>query len=1220
MSGSAPSLPIKLTLDGMPEVEARLNKVAQTARTALTGAGEAASTASSGMGRFSQSIQQGGYQLNDFVVQVQGGQSALTALSQQGSQFLGMFGPAGAAAGVILSIGSIAAGFLTAGENAKEAEKSAKAAFESMATAATQLKGVLQEVNGLFLTNAERSAAAANAARSELQTRTQTLLTGAVQRNEGNVSDLGEARAYLSRLEEYSSRQEEVRARLRAGGQMSPEGEALTDRGNLFQARARVQGLEQDISRTSEKIGEMNEALKRLGNAGRVGVEEYLPNSADPGGVKAFRASMDAGFKAEQEFAARKTQINQMLREGSIDAADADRLSALAVTERANALKKMDTSSRDAAKAERERAARDKEALGEVTALIKEQNQQYDQEQDRQQRVFDNSQQVIEGYKETLTYMGQESALISGNADLRGRELAVLKERQALQKQGVTDEEQIAERLRLVGEIYDKQLDFTQRKNSFDELARVGEQAFDRIGEAITQAFVSGKGEAVDFGNVAKAVLSEIAQAALRMAIVNPALNAMFGGSRGTVSGLMGSTALSSGAVSGEGGGGLVGYASQGAQAYSAYSKLSGINPTSYIQGTTPFNTGWGYLDGGLNSTISGIGAADATNSALGAMGNGVYGPATPGAVSSASGLTYGGAAMGALGVAGGLYGAYSGIQRGGVGGYTSAAGGAASAGLSAAAMAGAAVPVYGWIAAAALMVLGALLPGQKPSDRTGTATFYSNDPSNPLIGGLNGDRYSGENRDQAKSIGDQLMKVAQNVANVTDVVGGRIETAYRVAVGARDGLNVFFGQDQLHADMDEEGVKTVTKAFVQRILLQAAEQTTDEGIRSVIQTGGVDDPDATLANIEWYKDSYKGLSESLDPTKVNSYTKAVDALTQQYDEIGDKATSLGLSLEPVTAALAKGIEDLNKARLASYETTIQGMNLSAMQLSGGNMLGAQLDAFDVQRNLDWNTLATGIIDQGFGQAQLDVAQVSFDNLRNLQRQSIIDQDATTRSASRNGLLDRLSAADGSADTLGGQLAMFDRRASTEWTTAAADGITDLTLLARTQAEERLNIERNFNKEVISLDQQRRESAQDSAAGVISSLADYASSLSLGSDSPLSAQSKFSLAERQFNAVSGAALAGEAGSLRQLQSYSSDYLSAGRSLYGSTQAYADIYGRVQDVLGGVGGISADTLTATFMADQVQTQTQTLAERLDRLIGAVDALRREQQQATMRPAA
>lgn len=52
-------------------------------------------------------LQQAGYQIGDFAVQVQAGQSALVAFSQQGSQLLGAFGPYGAIAGALLTLGTI---------------------------------------------------------------------------------------------------------------------------------------------------------------------------------------------------------------------------------------------------------------------------------------------------------------------------------------------------------------------------------------------------------------------------------------------------------------------------------------------------------------------------------------------------------------------------------------------------------------------------------------------------------------------------------------------------------------------------------------------------------------------------------------------------------------------------------------------------------------------------------------------------------------------------------------------------------------------------------------------------------------------------------------------------------------------------------------------------------------------------------------------------------
>jgi len=65
-------------------------------------------------------MQQVGYQVQDFAVQVQGGTSALVALGQQGSQLLGIFGPAGAIAGMILAIGTGLAGAFVAARKAGE--------------------------------------------------------------------------------------------------------------------------------------------------------------------------------------------------------------------------------------------------------------------------------------------------------------------------------------------------------------------------------------------------------------------------------------------------------------------------------------------------------------------------------------------------------------------------------------------------------------------------------------------------------------------------------------------------------------------------------------------------------------------------------------------------------------------------------------------------------------------------------------------------------------------------------------------------------------------------------------------------------------------------------------------------------------------------------------------------------------------------------------------
>lgn len=1213
MSGSATNLPIKLTLDGMPEVDAGLKKVGETAKQALGGAGTAATAASASMGDLRQKVQNFGYQLQDATVQIQGGTSALVALSQQGSQFLGMFGPAGAVAGAALAIGTVAVGFLTAATNADVAKAKGQQALDAMAASAGRTATALREVNDLFLTAGQRAANLANLQRADLRSRIETRL--------GEVSSgSGELRRQLAEQETFL---QEIRKPV-GGNLYRAEGDR--ERNVEIQAVTKIRDLRSQITAATAEADNLQSSLKRLDKAGLVGAEEYGPTSSDPFGVDKLRASFNQKFRIQQEYEDRVNEINAAVRNGYLSEVEAGQYRSEALKRQNDDLKRLDTTAKDAAKSARERAAADKAALGEVTALIKDTNQIYDQEQDRQNRLFDASQKTIDGYKEQLSLLETESGLLSANSDIRGKEMALIKERLAMSKAEVTDQEQIAERLRLVGEIYDKQLDFTQRKNSFDELARVGEQAFDRIGSAITSAFADGSLKAVDFGKITKAVLSEIAQAALRMAVVNPVLNAVFGGARGTISGLMGSTALSSGPVVTDGNGGIVGYVQQGAQAYSAYSKLSGINPTSYIQGTTAINTGWGAADSLLNASIMGTSAytqAAATTTALSGMGTGtssmvggvantaMYGPATPGAVEAAGGslqgatggLTYGGAAMGALGVAGGLYGVYSGIQKGGVGGTVGAVGGAATAGLSAAALASLSVPVYGWIAAAALTILGALLPGQKPSDMTGTATFRTNEPGAVDIGGLNGDRFSAATRAQAQSIGTDLSKLADQIGKVTEL-GRSVETAFRVQVGARDGLQVFIGEDQMGGKLDEEGIKAVTSAFASRMLALAAEQTKDENIKRILNNGGNSDPDAALANIQWYNTAYKGLPETVDPSKVNSYTKAVDQLNAQFGEIADKAVSLGLSLEPVTAALSKGIEDLNKARVSQFDQTINGMIDSATALRGGNTLSMQLDAADRDRTKEWEALVASIWDAGFDQNQVDAAWGPFMDLKGLQRQSLIDQDQAARDSSRGNLLDRLAAANGSAETLEGQLAAFERRAQAERMAAAKDGYSDQTLLEQTLAEERLAIQRRFNEQASALAEQQaatdlanREQAQQSVIGTLGGITDFIKSMQLDDNSLLSPQSKLDLTARDFSDVAARAAAGDYDAISQFTSVAGNYRNAARDYYGSSSGYGSVQEQILSVAESIGNMSADTLTASAFASIHRQELGNLGDRL-----------------------
>lgn len=118
------------------------------------------------------SMQQAGYQVQDFIVQVQGGQSALVAFAQQGSQLAGAFGPGGAVFGAIIALGSVLAGVLitslNGGKNAMDALKDAAEAMDKVINVSINGVAALSDkYANLARTNAEAATILRNQAMIE---------------------------------------------------------------------------------------------------------------------------------------------------------------------------------------------------------------------------------------------------------------------------------------------------------------------------------------------------------------------------------------------------------------------------------------------------------------------------------------------------------------------------------------------------------------------------------------------------------------------------------------------------------------------------------------------------------------------------------------------------------------------------------------------------------------------------------------------------------------------------------------------------------------------------------------------------------------------------------------------------------------------------------------------------------------------------------------------
>ena len=102
------------------------------------------------MSRSSMVAQQFGYQIGDFLVQVQSGQSALVAFAQQGTQLAGLLpGFAGLIVGVGLAASTMAAGFFRSTESTKKTDNALSDLLSTMGDIQNSAKLLIKNVSDL---------------------------------------------------------------------------------------------------------------------------------------------------------------------------------------------------------------------------------------------------------------------------------------------------------------------------------------------------------------------------------------------------------------------------------------------------------------------------------------------------------------------------------------------------------------------------------------------------------------------------------------------------------------------------------------------------------------------------------------------------------------------------------------------------------------------------------------------------------------------------------------------------------------------------------------------------------------------------------------------------------------------------------------------------------------------------------------------------------------
>lgn len=136
------SLIARVKTEGAEQSAKQLDDFATSAGKADTSAAKMASSvdkATPKLKGFGTGAQQIGYQVQDMIVQIQGGTSAFVAIGQQGSQLAGAFGPGGAVIGAIIALSAAVGGTLV------KSLGGAKVSAEELQASTKTLDDVLQK-------------------------------------------------------------------------------------------------------------------------------------------------------------------------------------------------------------------------------------------------------------------------------------------------------------------------------------------------------------------------------------------------------------------------------------------------------------------------------------------------------------------------------------------------------------------------------------------------------------------------------------------------------------------------------------------------------------------------------------------------------------------------------------------------------------------------------------------------------------------------------------------------------------------------------------------------------------------------------------------------------------------------------------------------------------------------------------------------------------------
>lgn len=775
-------------------------------------------------------------------------------------------------------------------------------------------------------------------------------------------------------------------------------------------------------------------------------------------------------------------------------------------------------------------------------------------------------------------------------------------------------------------------------------------QAFDTIGNAMSQAFISGQGAAVNWANVMTAVVQQVIQAFIKLAVLNPVLNSLFGQNNTTL--LNAVNAIGGGTVPGglapgstvTGPNGSVFTVSNAGTLVSAGSSLSGA-----VGGPT-IGSALGLT--GPDGALTGIG------SSLGLTGPGGFfstgATAADVATASAEGSTLslgagagpGGAVLGvagpfAAGIGGGF--ALGSIAGGLVQGGLNKTGPAPEigAGLGAVAGAGIGFAVGGPVGA----VIGGLLGGTIGGAGGGligphvASSFSTSDlgtttgqfSKSPLI----------IQRDPNGFAEDDQMNKAIAALNVLMSETGVIVSQQLERVQLGDNNPGGFQDPSKFQDLNTPNI-TGQSAFQQFRFSSTSDPILNDKLTGKV-FASTDDFQSYLTQFEQVQTAAKaaisGVTDLMKPLGVNFGTvyPAIAAVMNAFDTdktnidallnsgfLSDQQvkdlTKAESDLKTVRDKGVKAINDLAAAQVNSADQTLVSRQLNAAATISGTKADAataQLYTFDINAAAERVSFAKSLTD-AFGDAFATTTnfagQMALEE-KTLGAERVAIQSAAAKqlladqanlATQQTSIIGRMMTANATlsgnpADVSRAQLFNFDTTASAA-RIAFAKSLTDLygAAYAKTIAysEQLLLLDDTTSAERVVLQKQLGAAftaAQTAAASFIGTLNTFVQSLLLGSQSILSPKQKLDAAQADFVSVTTKAGSGDQAALGQVQNSGTALLTAAQAYYGSSLGYVSFFNEVLTSIKNLGNLSPTALTNAFAA--TATPAATLGQQL-----------------------